>query len=60
LVNCACGQFAGAGGAGASATGIWQVDSLLLSSIEDVLVVGYLNSFVETLALVDEGDLVGN
>jgi hypothetical protein len=60
LINGACDQLAGTGGAGTSAAGIWQIESRLLSSIKDVSVVGYINSFVETLALVDEGDLVGS
>jgi hypothetical protein len=60
LINRAFDQLAGTSGAGTSAAGIWQVDSRLLSSIKDVSVVVYLNSFVETRGRVDEGNLEGS
>ena len=60
LVDGAGGELAGAGGAGASAAGVRQVDALLLGGIKDVLIVGNLDGLVESLALVDEGDLVGS
>ena len=59
LVNGASGDLAGAGGASASAAGIGEVDALLFSSIEDVLVVGDFDGLVQAFAFRDEGDLVG-
>ena len=60
LIHGASGELAGTGGAGTSAAGVGEVNALLLSGVEDVLVVRNLNGLVKTLALVDEGDLVGS
>ena len=60
LVNGASGDLAGAGGASASTAGVGEVDALLFSSVEDVLVVGHFDGLVETFALADQGDLVGS
>ena len=59
LVNGASGDLAGAGGAGACTAGIRQIDALLLSSVEDVLIVGNFDGLVQALAFADEGDLLG-
>jgi hypothetical protein len=58
LVDGASGDLAGAGGASASAAGVGEVDALLFSSVEDVLVVGHFDGLVQTFALGDQGDLV--
>ena len=60
LIDGASGDLAGAGGASASAAGVGQIDALLFSSVEDVLVVGHFDGLVETFALADQGDLVGS
>ena len=46
LVDGASGDFACTGGAGAGAAGIGQVDALLFSGVEDVLIVGNLDGLV--------------
>ena len=46
------------GGASASAAGIGEVDALLFSGVEDVLIVGHFDGLVQTFALGDQGDLV--
>jgi len=58
LINRSRGELAGTGGAGTRAAGIRQINALLFSGIEDVLIVGNLNGLVETLAFGDQGDLV--
>ena len=60
LINGASGDFAGAGGASASATGVRQVDALLFCCVEDVLIIRDFDGLVETFALADQGDLVGS
>ena len=60
LIDGASGDLAGAGGASASAAGVGQIDALLFSSVEDLLVVGHFDGLVETFALADQGDLVGS
>jgi hypothetical protein len=47
LVDGAGGELASAGGAGAGAAGVGQVDALLFSGVEDVLVVGNLDGLVQ-------------
>ena len=58
LINGASGDLARAGGASTSAAGVRQIDALLFSSVEDVLVVGHFDGLVETFALRNQGDLV--
>ena len=58
LVDGASGDLAGAGGASSSAAGVGEVDALLFSSVEDVLIVGHFDGLVQTFALGDQGDLV--
>ena len=58
LIHGAGGELASAGGAGAGAAGVGEVDALLFGSVEDVLVVRNLDRLVEAFALIDEGDLV--
>ena len=60
LINGASGDFAGAGGASASAAGVRQVDALLFCCVEDVLIIRDFDGLVETFALADHGDLVGS
>ena len=60
LVDGAGGQLACAGGASAGAAGVGQINALLFSSVEDVLVIRNLDGLVEAFALADEGDLVGS
>ena len=60
LINGASGEFAGAGGASASTTGVRQVDALLFCCVEDVLIIRDFDGLVETFALADQGDLVGS
>ena len=60
LVDSASGDFSSAGGASAGAAGIGQIDALLFSSVEDVLVVGHFDGLVQTFALSDQSDLVGS
>ena len=60
LINGASGDFAGAGGASASAAGVRQVDALLFCCVEDVLIIRDFDGLVETFALADQGDLVGS
>ena len=58
LINSSRGDLACTGRAGTRTAGIRQVNALLFSGIEDVLIVGNLNGLVETLAFGDQGDLV--
>ena len=58
LINSSSGDLASASGAGARAAGIRQVNALLFSGIEDVLIVRNLDGLVETLAFGDQGDLI--
>ena len=58
LINSSSGDLASASGAGARAAGIRQVNALLFSGIEDVLIVRDLDGLVETLAFGDQGDLI--
>ena len=60
LIDSASGKFAGASGAGPSSAGIWKINALLFSRVEDVLVIGDIDGFVEALRFVDQGDLVGS
>ena len=57
LINSSRSDLAGTRGAGAGTAGIRQVNALLFSGIEDVLIVGNLDGLVETLAFGDQGDL---
>ena len=56
LVNGASCDFASTGGAGAGAAGVGQVNALLFSGVEDVLIIGNLDGLVETFALADQSD----
>ena len=60
LVHGASSDLAGAGAASTSTAGVGEVDALLFSGVEDVLIVGNLDGLVEALCLADEGDLVGS
>jgi len=60
LVHAASGDLASAGGASTGSAGVGQVDALLFSSVEDVLVVWHLNGLVQTLAFRNQSDLVGS
>ena len=60
LINGASGDLASTGGASSSAAGIGEVDALLFSGIEDVLIIRHFDGLVQTFAVVDQGDLVGS
>ena len=58
LINSACSDFACASGTSACTAGIGKIDTLLFSSIEDVLIVRNFDGLVEAFALADQGDLI--
>ena len=60
LVHAAGGELASTGGTGPRSTGIGEVDALLFSCIENVLIIGHVDGLVETFALADQSDLVGS
>ena len=58
LIDGAGSDFACAGGTSACTTGIGEIDTLLFSGIEDVLIVRNFDGLVEAFALADQGDLI--
>ena len=58
LINGTGSDFACASGTSACTAGIGKIDTLLFSSIKDVLIVRNLDGLVEAFALAVQGDLI--
>jgi hypothetical protein len=58
LVNRTGLHLTSAGGASSCATGVGQVNALLFSRIQDVLIFGNFDSGIQTFSLADQRDLI--
>ena len=58
LINSTGSDFACACGTSACTAGVGKIDTLLFSSIKDVLIVRNFDGLVEAFALADQGDLI--